>query len=153
MKNGWIWLASLIFLMLTSLVGCNAKAPLAAEDGRNGLSTQTAISPTQVIMENNDINGTQVQPPLGDEITEYVKWAKQDLARKLGIAVDGITVAAVIGQEFSADAFHCRTTKERIAREDPPVVISGFIILLSTSGRRYEYHASGQTELFCRPLL
>ena len=152
MKNRWILLASLIILMLTSLVGCNSEAPLAAEDGSNGLSTQTAISPTQVIVENNDMQETEVQPPLGDEITENVKWAKQDLARRLGIAVESITAAAVIGQEFSSDAFYCRTTKERIAREDPPVVISGFIILLSTSGRRYEYHASGQTELFCRPL-
>jgi hypothetical protein len=152
MKNRWIWLASLIFLMLTSLVGCSAEATRAAEEDSNGLSTQTAISPTRVIMENHDMQETQVQHPLVDEITGYVTWAKQDLARRLGIAVDGITVAAVIGQEFSSDAFHCRTTKERIAREADPVVISGFVILLSTSGRRYEYHASGQTELFCRPL-
>jgi hypothetical protein len=61
-------------------------------------------------------------------------------------------VAAVIGQEFSTDAFNCRTAKERIAKEDPPQVVSGQSILLSALGRRYEYHASDQTVIFCRPL-
>jgi hypothetical protein len=103
-------------------------------------------------VENKTLSGTQMQPPLGDEWAESLKLAMQDLAQRLGVSVDGVTVAAVIGQEFSADAFYCRATKERIARDDPPAVITGFSILLHVSGRRYEYHASGQTVLFCRPL-
>jgi hypothetical protein len=86
------------------------------------------------------------------ESTERVKLAREDLARRLRVSVDSITVVVVIGQEFSTDAFYCRKTKDRIAKDAPPEVISGESILLSASGRRYEYHASGQTIVFCRPL-
>jgi hypothetical protein len=98
------------------------------------------------------MSGPQVQPFLGDESTESVKLAQQDLAQKLGVSVDSITVLAVIGQEFSTDAFNCQTSKERIAKDESSTVISGESILLSASGRRYEYHASGQTVIFCRSL-
>jgi hypothetical protein len=94
----------------------------------------------------------QAQPTHGDVSVEKVRLASQDLARKLGIPVENITVTAVIGEEFTTVAFYCRETKDRIAKDDPPAVISGFSILLSASGRRYEYHASGQTVIFCRPL-
>ena len=93
------------------------------------------------------------QPLPGGESIESVRLAREDLARRLGVSVDSITVGAIIGQEFSTDAFNCRTSKERIAKEESPQVVSGQSILLSTSGRRYEYHASGQTVIFCRPLL
>ena len=166
MKNRWIWLGSLIIMVAASLAGCSAEAPLAAEESGKPLAGLAPTSgpanpagpletPAGTIAsdaEKNNMNGTQVQPPFGEAITENVKSAKQDLARRLGMAVDGITVSAVIGQEFTRDGFDCRTTKGRTGKEDPPALISGFSILLSTSGRRYEYHASGQTVIFCRPL-
>jgi hypothetical protein len=110
------------------------------------------ISPTQVIKENKAMSGTQAQPLLGDESTESINLAKQDLAQRLGVSVDSITVVAFIGQEFSTDAFYCQTTKGRIAKEESLQVVSGLSIMLSTSGRRYEYHASGQIVIFCQPL-
>ena len=88
--------------------------------------------------------------PAGAET--IVRLAKEDLGKRLRVSVDSITVVAVIGQEFSTDAFYCRATKERIARDPAPELISGQTILLSVSGRRYEYHASGQMVIFCRPL-
>jgi len=114
------------------------------------MGTVIPISPTQTITEKKPVSSTLLTLPSG--ATESVRLAKEDLARKLGISVDGITVDAVIGQEFSTDAFYCRTAKGRIAKDAPPEVISGESILLSASGRRYEYHASGQTVIFCRPL-
>jgi hypothetical protein len=78
--------------------------------------------------------------------------AREDLARRLGVPVDSVTVDAVIGQEFSIDAFYCRTSKDRISKDESPQVISGQSILLSASARRYEYHGSGTTVIFCRPL-
>jgi hypothetical protein len=89
---------------------------------------------------------------LGGESAETVRLAREDLAKRLGIAADSITVAAVIGQEFSADAFHCQGAKERIARDVTPAVIPGLSILLSASGQQYEYHASGEMIIFCRAL-
>jgi hypothetical protein len=112
----------------------------------------TTISPTLVTTENKLMTETQVLLPFGDDAADNVKMAKQDLAKRLGISVDGITATGVIGQEFSINAFYCRTAKDRIAKEDAPAAISGFVILLSASGQRYEYHASGQTVIFCRPL-
>jgi len=94
----------------------------------------------------------QVQPLLGDQSTGSVKLAKQDLAQRLGVSVNSVRVAAVIGQEFSTEAFNCRATKERIAKEESSQVVSGLSILLSAAGCQYEYHASGQTVIFCRPL-
>jgi hypothetical protein len=94
----------------------------------------------------------RAQPVLNGGSTETVKLAKEDLARRLGISIDSIDVVAVIRQEFPVDAFYCRTTKERIARDESPAVVSGESILLSAAGRRYEYHASDQTVIFCRQL-
>ena len=115
--------------------------------------TAVPIAPAQTITKEKTMsNGTPVPAPLDPGLQSFVKQAKEDLAQRLGVSVDGITVGAVIGQEFSVDAFNCRTSKERIARDESPAVISGQSILLSASGRRYEYHASGQTVIFCRPL-
>ena len=123
--------------------------PKSAE--RQGGSS-VSNSPTPVATENEAVTGTQVQPPFGDNTAESVKVARQDLAQRLGVSVESVVVPAVIGQEFSTDAFYCRTTKDRIAKEDSPAVMTGFVILLNVSGRRYEYHASGSTVIFCRPL-
>ena len=88
------------------------------------------------------------EPPAGAETV--VRLAKEDLAKRLGVSVESITVVAIIGQEFSTDAFYCRTTKGRVAKDESPAVISGVSILLSASGRRYEYHANDQMAVFCR---
>ena len=159
-------------LFLPSLISCGpgvARAPgdastvlppqapatgpaIVAQPTAHHAGPAVPISSAQVIVENRTLSGTPMQPPFADDSTESARWARQDLARRLGVSVDGVTVAAVIGQEFSSDAFYCRVTKDRIANTDPPAVITGFSILLHASGRRYEYHASGQTVLFCRPL-
>jgi hypothetical protein len=84
--------------------------------------------------------------------TESVMLARQDLARRTGVSVEDVRVLAVIGQEFSAAAFDCRASKERVARDEAPAVVQGQAILLSAAGRRYEYHASGEKVIFCREL-
>jgi hypothetical protein len=91
--------------------------------------------------------------PLEPALEQVVTQAREDLARTLGVSVDSVTVDAVIGQEFSIDAFYCQTSKDRTSKDESRQVISGQSILLSASAHRYEYHASGQTVLFCRPLL
>jgi hypothetical protein len=95
----------------------------------------------------------QAERPLMDnKSTETVKLAKEDLARRLGLAIDSIDVLAVIGQEFPPNAFYCRVTKQRTARDESPAVIAGESILLGAAGHKYEYHASDQTVVFCRQL-
>lgn len=111
-----------------------------------------SISPTKAITEGHIMNEPQEQFLPGDGSAENIELARQDLAKRLGVSVESITVTAVIGQEFSTDAFYCHVTKERIAKNESLAVISGLSILLSASGRRYEYHASGETVIFCQPL-
>lgn len=172
MKTKWIMLTILIFIFLASLIGCGPRARFAPGDIGTPFSNQTpstqpliaavsaesqpeivsAVTPTPVKTEEKAMTETQVQISFGREAAESVKLARLALAQKLGIPVDDITASAVIGQEFSTNAFYCQTAKDRIAKDDAPAAISGFSILLSTSGRRYEYHASGQTIVFCRPL-
>jgi hypothetical protein len=94
----------------------------------------------------------QVRPVPGSGPTEMVDLARADLAQRLGVSLETISVSAVLGQEFSPDAFSCQTTKERAAREESPAVVVGTVILLDAAGRRYEYHASDQTVIFCRKL-
>ena len=159
-------------LILSSLTGCGSGIFSAPEDSDITLTTQTLaprsatmaeptepqqepivpFSPTQATGDENALAGPRKHPPLVDESTESVNWAKQDLAQRLKVSIDSITVVAVIGQEYSTEAFYCQVTKERIAKEKSPQVVSGQNILLSASGRRYEYHASGQTVIFCRSL-
>ena len=165
-------LTVLILFILASLIGCGPRARFAPGGDGSQSSTQgpstpetipeesmetqprtvATISPTQVMTATKSMSETPLLSPLGHVAAESIKLAKLDLAQRLGIEVDGITASAFIGQEFSADAFYCRTAKDRVAKDDAPAVISGFSILLSTSGRRYEYHASDQTVVFCRPL-
>jgi len=98
------------------------------------------------------MSSVPISIPLEPALQQVVTQAREDLARRLGVPVESVTVAAVVGQEFSTDTFYCRTSKDRIAKEESPQVISGQSILLSASARRYEYHANGQTVIFCRPL-
>jgi hypothetical protein len=165
------WITVLVGgLILTCLVGCapgaipadggevppaqvkTTKPSTVPEPVELQPATVAPISPAQPITEDEAVSGTPMQLPSDDESNESIKLAREDLAQRLGISVDLITVNAVIGQEFTADAFHCRASKERISKQEPAQAISGVSILLSASGRRYEYHASGQTVVFCRPL-
>jgi hypothetical protein len=98
------------------------------------------------------MSSTPISIPLEPAVQQVVTRAREDLARRLAVSIDSVTVAAVIGQEFSTDAFYCRTSKDRIARDESPQTVSGQSILLNASAHRYEYHASGQTVVFCRPL-
>ena len=169
MKAQWLLPACVILIVLALQAGCASAVPLAADHSTSGLPSQVPtttaviagkptetqpapITPTQVIPEIKASNATPAQTPSGSESSAGVILAKQDLARRLGIAMDSVKVSAVIGQEFTREAFYCQTAKERVSKDPPAEVISGSVILLDAAGRRYEYHASGQTVIFCRPL-
>lgn len=151
MRQAWIpLLASLLIMAGTAACGAAGNPPTAASAPASTptitpspLSTAPMASPTAV---------TVPSPGPGDEPTEAVRIARDDLARRLGVSPDSIAVVAILRQEFPADAFYCRTTKERTSRDEPPATISGESILLSAADRRYEYHASDQTVIFCRQL-
>jgi hypothetical protein len=143
MKTHTLWLIPLV-LCASTLAGCSPGAA-AAQAGPGSLETRpgslTAPAPTLV------------QPPQPDDPAgRSARLAQADLARRLQVPLESVSITHVIGQEFSSRAFTCRASKDRIARDDAPATLVGFSILLEVSGRRYEYHASGQTLVFCRAL-
>ncbi len=150
-------------LILTSLAGCSPAAPSvqasgvkpesAADPPESQQGTVATPSATEEATGNVAMSKSPMPPPWSDDAAAGVKLARQDLAQRLGLPVDAVQVTAVIGQEFSSDAFACRTSKERVSKDPPLENVKGWSILLSALGRRYEYHASGQTVVFCRPLL
>ena len=156
MRYKWILL---LFsgLMLVSVMSCGpAPSSPPTSTGATPLPDTPADKPmaipptvTQVVELRSS---APISIPLEPALQQIVIQAREDLARRLGVSVDNVTVDAVIGQEFSIDAFHCRTSKDRIAGDESPQVVSGQSILLNASAHRYEYHASGQTVIFCRPL-
>jgi hypothetical protein len=166
MKSFSIALCSLFIVSL--LQACNATAPaeISVPESRSSNPKPTnlpsLISPQQSSVEKSSTSNIPSVSSQNFEATptgivqlvssNHAETAKQDLAQRLGIAPDEIKVIAVIDQEYSTDAFYCRTTKERIGKEESPQVISGQTILLGTSGYRYEYHANDQEVIFCRPL-
>ena len=121
---------------------------------------QAPAAITVLPVENSPIDLTPspvtTEPGLKERVVqaqkEMVESARKDLAQKLGISVEDVAVLSVIGQEYSLDAFYCRTTKGRIARDEPALVISGETILLQAGGRRYEYHANDPLVIYCRQL-
>jgi len=150
-------------LVLLALAGC------AQSDGWDDLPP-LAPSPTgagqPVIQEPASVSptpGTRVSPKMPDataQITlpsaqnlaedEYSSQAKADLANRLGVPVEDVTVISVLHMEFSAQAFFCQMVKERISRDAPPEIIEGQLILLAASGEKYEYHANDNNLIFCR---
>ncbi len=162
MKTDVALLLSMGFI-LASLAACSPAVRSTQAPGVNPQSAvdfpesqqETAVAPSAIPEATGGVamGMTQVPAVPGDDAAEAVEWARQDLAHRLGVSADAIQVTAVIGQEFSADAFDCRTSKERVSKDPPPENIAGWSIVLGAFGRSYEYHASGQTVVFCRPLL
>ena len=156
-----------ILLFAVLLVGCSANSTQEALHSLppQALSQPIATSPKVVSQVDPTATvifqapGVSMTPaplpsvvPIPSGLEAQIEKARQDLAQKLRMPVDGITVGAVIGEEFSTNAFYCRKSTERIARDDIPAAMSGVSILLNASGQRYEYHASGELVIFCRPL-
>jgi hypothetical protein len=172
MRHKWpLLMFSVLSMVSISMMSCSPTlfSPLATEVAPlvdTPVGTPKSISPTVTgtveprllettirqwtetpIMSSTPIS-ILIEPALQQAVTQ----AREDLARRLGVPVDRVTINAVIGQEFSTDAFSCRTSKDRISKDESLQAMSGQSILLSASAHRYEYHASGQTVIFCRPL-
>jgi hypothetical protein len=173
MSSKWFWLAIWV-LVWTGLAACAQAAiqPGASPTAASPEPAQPAVILTSLPLQapaatklspfdNRLIDLTPAPetaiPGLKEGLVqtqkETVQSAIKDLAQRLGLSVDDVIVLSVIGQEYSADAFYCRTAKGRIAKEEPPQLISGETIVLEARGNRYEYHASDPLVVFCRPLL
>jgi hypothetical protein len=118
--------AGLLYILALILTACQVESPTSLPT-----SVPPSVSPTQ--------GNSQMTPsltlPADTELQTLIEKAKEDLAQRLGISADDITVATVINQDFPTDVFNCRSSKERIAKEEPPLVVSGQSIILNASGQ------------------
>ena len=178
MLRGFFILILLLFLAFLS--GCTNQEALtgtlqASEDSSSQKNTDSATSetPGKTIppVSLSEIRTTQTFSPqetlpvsvphsaqTGESQSkistdDMVQKAKEDLARRLEISPDQVSLLTIIGQEFTGVAFSCQAQKERITRDVLPATVEGYSILLVTeAGHRYEYHGNDREVFFCRSL-
>lgn len=83
-------------------------------------------------------------PPPSPKLAELVEQAKADLAVRLSVTVDQITLVDAKAVTWSDSSLGC--PKPGMAYME--VLIPGFLILLDVDGRAYEYHAGGDGHVF-----
>ena len=150
----------LLFLGVMTLTGCaqlgdyEELPPLAPSPSKIEQSTQVEMD--EPIMTETPKNTLQspveaTLAPLQNAIADpSVSQAMDDLAQRLGITADKISLVSVLRMEFTLQAFYCRAVKERTSRDAPPEIMEGQVILLAAAGKQYEYHANDNEVFFCR---
>lgn len=88
--------------------------------------------------------GQEIQPPAGAE--RAVQLARQDLAQKLGLALEAIRLASVEGVEWPDTSLGCPQPGMMYAQ----VITPGFRVVLQAGGKTYEYHTDqGRFAVLC----
>jgi hypothetical protein len=172
MSKKWLCLA-ILALLWACLAGCTlfpgqqnpgviaaTPEPVQPAGIQTPLLARSPVVRTALPVENSSLDLTPSlktgEPDLKEASlqtqTETVASARKDLAQRLGISVGEISILSVINQEYSSDAFYCRTTKGRIAKNETALLISGETILLQAHGIHYEYHANDPLVFYCRQL-
>lgn len=82
-----------------------------------------------------------LEPPL----SQLVQVAKSDLARRLTVPVDDITVQSARAVQWRDSSLGC----PKPGQGSMDVITPGFLIVLEAGGRAYEYHANQQQAVFC----
>lgn len=115
-------------------------------------SASATLTPAKRVLPTVPSATAQITLPSMQDLAvdEFASQAKVDLADRLGVPVEDVTVISVLHLEFSAQAFYCQMVKERISRDAPPEILEGQLILLAAAGEKYEYHANQDNLIFCR---
>ncbi len=87
---------------------------------------------------------TEVNPPA--EAKEAIRLAREDLARKLGLASEAIQLVSVETVEWRDTSLGCPQPGMMYAQ----VITPGYRVLLEAEGKRYDYHTdTGQFVVLC----
>jgi hypothetical protein len=151
-KHYWLIAVSLLLLVCLGAAGCGgesaSQASQAAPAPTQPGSTQTRgvdrALPTPTIPTSQARpagttpesvrRGTEVTPP--PEAQEVVRLAKEDLAQRLGVAVDQIQRVSVEAVEWSDTSLGCPQPGMMYAQ----VITPGYRVVLEAEGDRYQYH-------------
>lgn len=88
--------------------------------------------------------GVYEEPALPDDLEEYLEFVKEDLAGRLGVPYDNVTLANYEAREFSDTSLGLPQPDEVYAQ----VITPGYIIDLEAAGETYRYHVGGGVVIF-----
>ena len=103
------------------------------------LVTLLALASCSAVTRTGERDVSRAQGDYG-KAQPLVDRAKADLAKRLGITVDKITVQSVEATEFSDTSLGVREPGKVYAQ----VITPGYIIKLAVEDKVYEYHASAK---------
>ena len=78
--------------------------------------------------------------------TSLVEKARKDLAQRLGISEEKISLKSIESVEWPDTSLGCPEEGKMYAQ----VVLPGYKIVLEANGKSYEYHAGGNDLVFCQ---
>lgn len=126
----WIFLLAILF----ALAGCG---PAPAPETEPAPVIDATASPIQI----------PVTPPVEDTVLQtFITQATEDLANRLGVDVDKITLLEARSVNWRDSSLGCPQPDMMYAQ----VITPGYLLLLDVDGAIYEYHADKRsTVLYC----
>jgi hypothetical protein len=110
---------------------------LAAAEGDKEEATMTAEPGTE-----------ETGAGVGTPAEEVVRLAREDLAGRLGVALNSVKVVSVEAAEWSDTSLGCPEPGMMYAQ----VITPGYRVILGADGQTYEYHTdTGSRVVLCRP--
>ncbi len=157
------FLAVLLLLAATWVVGCNAQMPLVETVDSRAQSEQVDVAKpvTETATEvptvadsggSTDVSSTptfpvvKVKPPA--EAKGAVELATDDLIQKTGVAPKTVRLVSVETVQWSDASLGCPKPGMMYAQ----VITPGFLVVLEAMGEEYEYHTDeGRFVVLCQP--
>ena len=124
-------LGLLVVGIAAGVAGCG---PIAAEGRATPTRPAPAPPPTQVAG--------------ADEVDKLIRLAKQDVARRTGIAEEEIEVVSVSSETWRDTSLGCPEPGKAYAQ----VLTPGHRIVLQAGGKSYEYHTDSSRVVLCQGL-
>lgn len=87
-------------------------------------------------------------PKFSKPLEELIALAKADLAQRLGINIEEISVQSIVKKTWSDASLGCPEKGKLYAQ----VITPGYLIILETGGKTYDYRASTSWVSFCSSL-
>ena len=137
LRINWLKIASIV-CMFFYMVGCSQVADANAPNNTTPLpSDLTPMVPAQP-PQGDSTPMTPAIPSPASGLENLVQGAKADLAQRLSISTDQISLVEATEMEWSDSSLDCPQPDMSYLQ----VITPGYRILLETNGTQYEYHSN-----------
>ena len=145
LRTDWLKIPSIV-CMLFYMVGCSqvadSNAPNAATPLPSDLTPMVPAQPPQ----GDSTPMTPAIPSPASGLENLVQLAKADLAQRVAVSIDQITLVEATEAEWSDSSLDCPQPDMAYLQ----VITPGYRILLEANGTQYEYHSNRDTYVvFC----